>query len=71
VLAEAAPIVEPVSLDEAFLEPPALAGASVTEVEEFASVLRAAVRTRTGLPASVGAGSGNDDADMHTEGLRS
>ena len=32
VLAEAAPVVEPVSLDEAFLEPPALAGASPAEV---------------------------------------
>ena len=67
VLAEAAPIVEPVSLDEAFLEPPALAGASVTEVEEFATALRAAVRTRTGLPASVGAGSGKQLAKIASE----
>ena len=67
VLAEAAPIVEPVSLDEAFLEPPALAGATPAEVEEFGTTLRAAVRTRTGLPASVGAGSGKQLAKIASE----
>jgi DNA polymerase IV len=67
VLAEAAPIVEPVSLDEAFLEPPALAGATPAEVEEFGTALRAAVRTRTGLPASVGAGSGKQLAKIASE----
>ena len=55
VLADAAPVVEPVSLDEAFLEPPQLAGAQVAEVERFAAALRADVRSVTGLPASVGA----------------
>ena len=44
MLAEAAPVVEPVSLDEAFLEPPALAGAAAAEVERFGVELRAAVR---------------------------
>jgi len=67
VLAEAVPIVEPVSLDEAFLEPPALAGATPAEVEEFGTTLRAAVRTRTGLPASVGAGSGKQLAKIASE----
>jgi DNA polymerase IV len=67
VLAEGAPIVEPVSLDEAFLEPPALAGATPAEVEEFGTTLRAAVRTRTGLPASVGAGSGKQLAKIASE----
>ena len=67
VLAEAAPVVEPVSLDEAFLEPPALAGATPAEVEEFGTTLRAAVRTRTGLPASVGAGSGKQLAKIASE----
>ena len=67
VLAEAAPIVEPVSLDEAFLEPPALAGATPAEVEEFGTALRAAVRARTGLPASVGAGSGKQLAKIASE----
>jgi DNA polymerase IV len=67
VLAEAAPVVEPVSLDEAFLEPPALAGATPAEVEEFGTTLRAAVRARTGLPASVGAGSGKQLAKIASE----
>ena len=67
VLAEAAPVVEPVSLDEAFLEPPALAGAGVGEVERFGAALRAAVRGRTGLPASVGAGSGKQLAKIASE----
>ena len=67
VLAEAAPVVEPVSLDEAFLEPPALAGAPPAQVEVFATALRAAVRDRTGLPASVGAGSGKQVAKIASE----
>ena len=67
VLAEAAPVVEPVSLDEAFLEPPALAGAPPAEVVEFGTALRAAVRARTGLPASVGAGSGKQLAKIASE----
>jgi DNA polymerase-4 len=67
VLAEAAPVVEPVSLDEAFLEPPALAGATPEAVAAFATALRAAVRERTGLPASVGAGSGKQLAKIGSE----
>ena len=67
VLAEAAPVVEPVSLDEAFLEPPALAGAPPDEVAAFGAALRAAVRERTGLPASVGAGSGKQLAKIASE----
>jgi DNA polymerase-4 len=67
VLADAAPVVEPVSLDEAFLEPPALAGAPAGETARFATALRAAVRERTGLPASVGAGSGKQLAKIASE----
>jgi DNA polymerase-4 len=67
VLADAAPVVEPVSLDEAFLEPPQLAGAQVAEVERFAAALRADVRAVTGLPASVGAGSGKQLAKIASE----
>jgi len=67
VLADAAPVVEPVSLDEAFLEPPQLAGAGVAEVERFAAALRADVRAVTGLPASVGAGSGKQLAKIASE----
>lgn len=67
VLAEAAPVLEPVSVDEAYLEPPALAGAAPDVVERFAVDLRAAVRTATGLPASVGAGSGKQLAKIASE----
>ncbi|MFD1531824.1 DNA polymerase IV [Pseudonocardia aurantiaca] len=67
VLGAAAPVVEPVSLDEAFLEPPSLAGASAAEVEEFGAKLRANVRAATGLPASVGAGSGKQLAKIASE----
>ncbi len=67
VLGEAAPVLEPVSLDEAFLEPPALARADATAVTEFGAALRAAVRARTGLPASVGAGSGKQLAKIASE----
>jgi DNA polymerase IV len=59
--------VEPVSLDEAFLEPPRLTGAAAPEVERFAAALRADVRTATGLPASVGAGSGKQLAKIASE----
>ncbi|GAA0932571.1 DNA polymerase IV [Pseudonocardia zijingensis] len=67
VLADASPVLEPVSIDEAFLEPPALAGASAAEVERFGVRLRADVRATTGLPASVGAGSGKQLAKIASE----
>ncbi|WP_300019191.1 DNA polymerase IV [Pseudonocardia sp.] len=67
VLGEASAVLEPVSVDEAFLEPPALAGATAAEVERFGAELRAAVRARTGLPASVGAGSGKQLAKIASE----
>lgn len=67
VLADAAPVLEPVSVDEAFLEPPALAGATAAQVHAFGVELRAAVRAATGLPASVGAGSGKQLAKIASE----
>lgn len=67
VLGEVAPVVEPVSLDEAFLEPPALRGAGEDEVCAFAERLRTAIRDRTGLTASVGAGSGKQLAKIASE----
>ena len=67
VLAAASPVLEPVSIDEAFLEPPALAGVSAAEVERFGVRLRADVHAATGLPASVGAGSGKQLAKIASE----
>ncbi|MEV1293791.1 DNA polymerase IV [Pseudonocardia sp. NPDC049635] len=67
VLAEFSPVLEPVSVDEAFIEPPGLAGAAPEAVQDFGARLRAAVRERTGLPASVGAGSGKQIAKIASE----
>lgn len=58
------PVVEQVSVDEAFLEPPELRGATVEETRAWAEGLRAAVRDATGLPASVGAGAGKQYAKI-------
>src|SRR6201991_5089655 len=58
------PVVEQLSFDEAFGEPPELVGASETDVEEFCAQLRRRVRDETGLVASVGAGSGKQIAKI-------
>ncbi|WP_228818103.1 DNA polymerase IV [Nocardia transvalensis] len=58
------PVLETLSFDEAFGEPAELAGASVGEVLEFCEQLRALVRERTGLVASVGAGTGKQLAKI-------
>ncbi|WP_442932056.1 DNA polymerase IV [Mycobacterium sp. 050134] len=58
------PVVEQLSFDEGFAEPPQLAGASAEEVEEFCEGLRGRVREETGLTASVGAGSGKQIAKI-------
>jgi DNA polymerase-4 len=58
------PVVEQLSFDEAFGEPPHLAGASAGDVEAFCEGLRRRVRDVTGLVASVGAGSGKQIAKI-------
>jgi DNA polymerase-4 len=58
------PVVEQLSFDEAFGEPPELAGASATDVEHYCEELRRRVREETGLIASVGAGSGKQIAKI-------
>jgi DNA polymerase IV len=58
------PVVEQLSFDEAFAEPPQLAGASAEDVEGFCENLRRRVRDETGLVASVGAGSGKQIAKI-------
>jgi len=58
------PVVEQLSFDEAFGEPPELVGASTNEVEQFCEDLRRRVRDETGLVASVGAGSGKQIAKI-------
>ena len=56
--------MEQVSIDEAFLEPAELAGASAHAVENFAGQLRARVRREAGVTASIGAGSGKQLAKI-------
>ncbi|OMC10379.1 DNA polymerase IV [Mycobacterium sp. SP-6446] len=58
------PVVEQLSVDEAFGEPPQLAGASADDVEAFCEDLRRRIRDETGLIASVGAGSGKQIAKI-------
>ena len=58
------PVVEQLSFDEAFGEPPELAGATAADVEQFCAELRRRVRDETGLIASVGAGSGKQIAKI-------
>jgi DNA polymerase IV len=67
VLRALSPVVEQVSLDEAFIEPVSLAGASPAVVEAACGLLRADVRAATGLPSSVGAGSGKQLAKIASE----
>ncbi|WP_442945677.1 DNA polymerase IV [Nocardia sp. SSK8] len=58
------PVLETLSFDEAFGEPAELAGATVAEVERYCAELRALVRERTGLTASIGAGTGKQLAKI-------
>src|SRR5699024_1473264 len=60
----AVPVVEQVSVDEAFLEPAELRGADPDRTRQWAQELRAAIRRATGLPASVGAGAGKQYAKI-------
>lgn len=64
IVRELSPIMEQVSIDEAFLEPEELAGASTSVVEEFAARMRAMIHRELGVRASVGAGSGKQLAKI-------
>ncbi|MFF0817058.1 DNA polymerase IV [Rhodococcus sp. NPDC003318] len=58
------PVLEMLSLDEAFGEPPELAGAGPDTVRAYAEGLRTLIRDETGLVASIGAGSGKQIAKI-------
>ena len=58
------PVLEQLSIDEAFGEPAELAGATVGEVKQFCAGLRELVLAETGLVASIGAGSGKQIAKI-------
>ncbi len=57
-------VVEQLSIDEAFMEPKELEGASGSEVRDWANKLRAEIRDVTGLPASIGGGAGKQFAKI-------
>jgi DNA polymerase-4 len=67
VVTAAAPVLERISLDEAFAEPPSLVGASLAAVTEFCASLRARIRSETGLVASIGAGNGKQIAKIASD----
>ncbi|WP_170312881.1 DNA polymerase IV [Prescottella subtropica] len=58
------PVLEQLSMDEAFAEPVELAGAGRAEVEHYCAGLRALVLDATGLVASIGAGAGKQVAKI-------
>ncbi len=64
IVRDTTPRVEQVSIDESFLEPDELAGATAAEVREFAAALRARVHRDVGVSASIGAGSGKQLAKI-------
>lgn len=58
------PVLEQLSMDEAFGEPAELAGADAAMVQRYCEGLRTLVLERTGLVASIGAGSGKQVAKI-------
>lgn len=66
-LREFSPVLERVSLDEAFTEPPRLQGATAGEVAAEIRGLRERIRDELGLVASVGAASGKTMAKIASD----
>ncbi|MFR9729610.1 DNA polymerase IV [Saccharopolyspora sp. MS10] len=64
IVRDVSDVVGQVSIDEAFLEPVELAGATAGAVERFAARLRERISAEVGVPASVGAGSGKQLAKI-------
>ncbi|OEX92839.1 DNA polymerase IV [Corynebacterium sp. BCW_4722] len=64
VIARHVDVVEQLSIDEAFMEPAELVGATPEQVTEWANHLRAEIRSETGLPSSIGAGPGKQYAKI-------
>ena len=64
LVARHAGVIEQLSVDEAFMEPTALIGATENEVREWGEGLRRLIREETGLTSSIGAGSGKQYAKI-------
>lgn len=60
-------VVEQLSIDEGYMEPRELVGASEVEVRRWAEALRAKIKEVTGLPCSIGAGSGKQFAKIASD----
>lgn len=68
IVRDLSPLVEQVSIDEAYLDlTPTLPDAGVDEVAALVEDLRARIRARTGLTASVGAGTSKLVAKIHSD----
>ncbi|WP_296104487.1 DNA polymerase IV [uncultured Corynebacterium sp.] len=64
IIREEAGLIEQLSVDEAFMEPDELSGATPDEVRQWAGHVRKRIREETGLPSSVGAGAGKQFAKI-------
>lgn len=64
VIRRRVPVVEQLSVDEAFMEPAELQGADLLQVVAWSESLRAEILEETGLTASIGAGSGKQYAKI-------
>jgi len=64
IIARHVDVFEQLSIDEAFMEPSVLFDASPDAVTEWANELRAEIKRETGLPSSIGAGSGKQYAKI-------
>lgn len=64
LISEHVDVVEQLSVDEAFMEPAELVGATPDEVRDWGNALRETILRKTGLPSSIGAGSGKQAAKI-------
>lgn len=64
LISEHVDVVEQLSVDEAFMEPAELVGATPDEVRDWGNALRETILRETGLPSSIGAGSGKQAAKI-------
>ncbi|QDZ42908.1 DNA polymerase IV [Corynebacterium sp. sy039] len=67
IIAEQGGVLEQLSVDEGFIEPAELAGASVEQVHQWAHDLREKIYSQVGLRASVGAGCGKQYAKISSD----
>ena len=64
IIGETAGVYEQLSIDEAFMEPSELQGATATDVTAWCEELRARIRSEVGIACSIGAGAGKQYAKI-------